>query len=126
MGELTIQIAGDGTPSYPRGKTINPNDTVTFQLVNYTGEIEVTFDATNCCFTSADPLVLNGASLATSNQQKTVSPDARSSPPEYIFWAGPPTEGSVRRVGPPEWEAKTGTLDVSTDPPPPPKEKRNK
>lgn len=120
MGDLTIEISSDGTPSYPRGNTVYPNDTVTFQLVGASGVVDVTFDPTSCCFTSSDPLALDSGSLAASQQQKTVSGDARAK--QYLFWTNPPGQDSRAFRPPPHWETKTGTLDVSTDPPPPPKE----
>lgn len=122
MGELTVEISSDGTPSYPRGNTVYPNDTVTFQLVgSASGEVDVTFDPTNCCFTSSEPLSLDSSSLTASQQQKTVSGDARAK--QYLFWTNPPEQEDSREPRPPpHWESKTGTLDVSTDPPPPPKE----
>jgi hypothetical protein len=121
MGELTIEISSDGTPSYPRGQTVNPGDTVTFQYMGTSGEVEVTFDSTSCCFTSSDPLTLGPqGSLVPNSLQKTVASNARASPPPYPFYAGPPSKAAKAATSgdhrpPPNWEAKRGEVDVSTD-----------
>ena len=109
MAEIIVEIRVDG-PHYPRGQTVRRNDTVTFQLVGITGDVEVKFD-TPCCFTSSAPFTLKGSSLAASMHQETVSSTVGAG--RYYFTADIP---AAARPRPPEWEAKRGELDVSTDP----------
>lgn len=110
MAGFTIEIHSDG-PHYPNGKVVHPNETVTFTLVGIQGEVDVTFE-TPCCFTSSAPLTLDSSSLAASSQQKTVSADARDGDVSH-FSADIPDRAREHR--PPDWEAKRGEVDVSTD-----------
>ncbi|HEX5749498.1 MAG TPA: hypothetical protein VFZ09_24935 [Archangium sp.] len=97
---------------YPDGNRVHRGDTVNFRVMGIAGDVTVTFD-TPCCFTSPDPLLFTGLTLASSALQvETVSSSASAG--NYHFTADIP---DAARKKFPNWEAKRGDLDVTTDEP---------
>jgi|GEM_PF-3244651 hypothetical protein len=123
MGNLTITIErNNGVLDIrysPTSRQVSRGGTVTFNLQNIPGEADVTFDS-GSCLTAPGPYILNGASLLTSSYQETVDSNASVGP--YPFTVTIPS-GTERRKGE-EREAKKGELDVTTEHPEDPKDKR--
>jgi hypothetical protein len=108
MAELTIEIHPDG-PHYPRGNQVHHGDTVLFQLVDVPATVEVSFESP-CCFTSSTTFAIDPTSFTASRHEETVLDTASAG--KYYFRVDLPD--SLRQKFP-NWEAKRGEVDVSTD-----------
>jgi len=113
MASITVVIQPNENIRYSPSPNVSQGDTVTFQLVDIPGEVEVSFDGGNSCFTTPGPFDLNGSTLATSSSQHTVSFTAAKGP--YPFTVQIFGTKERRKGG--DHETKNGGLDVTTDPP---------
>ena len=120
MPGITIEIRSNEDIRYVPDPFVKHGDTVTFQVVDIPGEVDVSFDDGNSCLTPPGPYQLNGNTLATSSTQNSVSFTAHRG--LYPFTVTIP--GSLRKGG--ELETKKGGIDVTTDPPTETEEKKRK
>ena len=115
MANITVYIQSNEDLRYSPGPAVQQGDTVTFQLVNIPGKVEVDFEDGRSCLTPPGPITLNGGNLLTSSAQETVSLTApRGQYPFTVQIFGDQDQEARRKGG--EHETKTGGLDVTTDP----------
>ncbi len=114
MANVTVTIHTDRT-EYNPNQLVSQGDTVFFQLDNGGQEVDVYFDQPSYLVGAPAPLTvgLQGASV-------TVSENAPMG--AIHFTVQPTTQGSQAAVIKQQGEAVTGELDVTTEPPAPPKE----
>jgi hypothetical protein len=122
MANITIEIQPNEEVRYSPGSLVRRGDTVTFQLVNVPGEVEVSFDDGDSCLSPPGPYLLNGGTLTMSSSQQTVSLTAAAG--LYPFTVQFLGTGARRMGG--ELETKKGGIDVTTEPPEDPEDKKRK
>lgn len=112
MGNLTITIESNADIRYSHvPPVVRHGDTVTFQVQDVPGSVEVRFDDGSCLTTTGPYELLGGPGLTAASPQP-VSPGATAR--RYPFTATLP-DSRGKKIG--EHEVKKGEIDVTTDPP---------
>lgn len=119
MANITVTVSTTAQPVYVPNQDVTQGDTVSFQLASGSPDCDVYFE---------HPSLLEGASddpLYVGSQGASMTVSERAPKGPIRFSVGPHGQGpslAKRRFGG-ELESANGELDVTTEPPTPPKEK---